>query len=96
MTQATETCLSSSMRRYVELKQALGRGFAKERRVLESIEEFMTYTGAVDWTQCIFEEWCRTSAHLSPERRRARSSRSLRRQRSPTRARPRVPPWRTG
>ena len=72
MTQATETCLSSSMRRYVELKQALGRGFAKERRVLESIEEFMTDTGAVAWTQGIFEEWCRTSAHLSPTVRRDR------------------------
>src|ERR1700686_4904513 len=72
MKRTTETCLSSSIRRYVELKQALGRGFTKERRVLETIEEFMTRTGAVEWTQSAFAQWCRTLAHLSPTVRRNR------------------------
>ena len=72
MKRTTETCLSSSIRRYVELKQALGRGFTKERRVLETIEEFMTRTGAVEWSQSAFVQWCRTLAHLSPTVRRNR------------------------
>ncbi|MDW3687800.1 tyrosine-type recombinase/integrase [Cupriavidus sp. CV2] len=70
MKHTTETCLSSSIRRYIELKQALGRDFARERRVLETIETFMIRTGATDWTQSAFEQWCRTFAHLSPTVRR--------------------------
>jgi integrase/recombinase XerD len=43
-----ESCLSSSIRRYVELKQALGRRFAIEARVLELLDAFMARAGAVE------------------------------------------------
>ncbi len=65
-----ESCLSSSIRCYVELKQALGRRFAIETRVLELLDAFMARTGAVDLTQAVFENWCKTQAHLSPTVRR--------------------------
>jgi integrase/recombinase XerD len=65
-----ESCLSSSIRRYVELKHALGRRFAIETRVLERLDAFMARTSAVDLTQAEFENWCKTQAHLSPTVRR--------------------------
>jgi integrase/recombinase XerD len=72
MKRVTETCLSPSIGRYIELKQALGRTFAGERRVLETVEEFMIGAGATDWSQNVFEQWCRTAIHLSPTVRRNR------------------------
>src|SRR5437867_1407978 len=65
-----ESCLSSSIRRYLELKQALGRSFANERRVLELLDAFMARTSAADLTQAEFEHWCKTHTHLTPTVRR--------------------------
>lgn len=65
-----QSCLSSSIRRYVELKQALGRRFTIETRVLEGLDAFMAKTCAVELTQGAFEGWCKTQAHLSPTVRR--------------------------
>jgi len=65
-----ESCLSSSICRYVELKQALGRRFAIEVRVLELLDAFMARTRAADLTAAEFENWCKTRAHLSPTVRR--------------------------
>ena len=65
-----ESCLSSSICHYIELKQALGRGFTIETRVLELLDAFMARTRSVDLTQSEFENWCKTRAHLSPTVRR--------------------------
>lgn len=65
-----ESCLSSSIHRYIELKQALGRHFVTETRLLELLDAFMVRTGAADLTEVEFEDWCRTQAHLSPTVRR--------------------------
>jgi integrase len=62
--------LLSSIRRYIELKQALGRRFAIETRVLELFDEFIARTGTAELTQAEFEDWCKTQAHLSPTVRR--------------------------
>ena len=67
-----ESFLSSSIHRYLELKQALGRDFANERRVLRHFDEFMGATGTADLTQAEFEGWCKTQLHLFPGVRRAR------------------------
>jgi integrase/recombinase XerD len=70
MKRKTSSRLSQSMGRYIELKQALGRSFAGECRVLETIEDCMIHVGASGLTQCVFEHWSRTVAHLSPTVRR--------------------------
>jgi integrase len=72
MKRMAKTSLSPSIGRYIELKHALGRGFAGERRVLESLEEFMIDTSVNTWTQSVFDQWCRTVAHLSPTVQRNR------------------------
>ncbi|MEC5409282.1 tyrosine-type recombinase/integrase [Paraburkholderia sp. MPAMCS5] len=70
MKRMNESRLSSSIGRYVELKQALGRGFARERRILETIEDSMIRVGAADLTQSLFARWCQTLVDLSPTVRR--------------------------
>jgi hypothetical protein len=72
MKTAIQSFLSSSIHRYLELKQALGRDFANERRVLLQIDEFMGATGTAELTQAEFEGWCKTQLHLSPGVRRNR------------------------
>jgi integrase len=70
MKQRTGCSLSQATNRYIELKQALGRRFSHERRVLETVEDCMIRLGARDLTQSVFEHWSRTVAHLSPTVRR--------------------------
>ena len=72
MKRKTSSCLSQSMGRYIALKQALGRSFAGESRVLETIEDCMIHVGATGLTRGVFEHWSRTVAHLSPTVRRNR------------------------
>jgi integrase/recombinase XerD len=62
--------LSSSIYRYADLMQALGRGFTNETRVLELFDAFMARTRAADLTETEFEAWCKTQARLSPTVRR--------------------------
>lgn len=71
-TTKNESCLSSSIRSYIELKQALGRQFTTERWVLEKLDQFMIAIGATDLTQPEFEGWCKTHNHLSASVRRYR------------------------
>jgi hypothetical protein len=40
------SCLGDSIDRYLKLKEALGRRFAIERRVLEQLDDFMIEAGA--------------------------------------------------
>lgn len=64
--------LSSIVRRYVDLKQALGRRFAVERRVLESLSRFVIEANAGDLTPAVFDRWCTSQSHVSPGVRHAR------------------------
>jgi integrase/recombinase XerD len=59
---------------YVALKTALGRRYAIERRVLESVATFVaTCPGAApDLTPATFQAWARTLQHLTPTVRRKR------------------------
>ena len=66
------SCLSSLIRQYVKLKQALGRDFGREGRVLAHVDQFLSKAGASDFTQTEFEGWCRTQLHLSSGVRRGR------------------------
>lgn len=54
------SCLSSLIRQYVKLKQALGRDFGREGRVLAHVDQFLSKAGASDFTQTEFEGWCGT------------------------------------
>jgi integrase/recombinase XerD len=72
MKTSTESWLSPLILRYLDLKQALGRGFAVERRVLETLGDFVANTAATDLTQSEFERWCQTQTHLTPGVRRNR------------------------
>lgn len=68
----TESWLSPLIRRYLDLKQALGRGFAIERRVLATLADFVATAAAADLTQSEFERWCKTQSHLTTGVRRNR------------------------
>lgn len=72
MSPRVESCLSSTIRRYLDLKQALGRRFAVERRVRESLDSFMAEANAIDLTPAEFDRWCNTQSHVSSGVRRAR------------------------
>ena len=54
------SCLGDSLDDYLELKKALGRRFAIERRVLEKLDDFITEMEADDLSQSEFDAWCRT------------------------------------
>lgn len=56
---------------YIELKQALGRHYDGERRVLASLDIFLATTGA-DLTADSFGCWCTTQEHLTSGVRRYR------------------------
>jgi integrase/recombinase XerD len=59
---------------YVGLKTALGRRFAVERRVLQSLDAFLWANGdrAADLTPESFSRWTQTLTHVSPTVRRKR------------------------
>ena len=61
------------MTRYLALKTALGRRYAIERRVLETLEAFLQTTGpAADLSPETFTAWAQTLQHLAPTVRRNR------------------------
>ncbi len=56
---------------HLELKIALGRGYATERRFLQSLDAYMVTDNADDLTVEVFDRRCRTRAHLKSGIRRA-------------------------
>jgi integrase/recombinase XerD len=70
MNRTFTSCLGGSIDEYLELKEALGRRFATERRVLEKLDDFIAALGASDMSQSEFDTWCRTQLHLSSTVRR--------------------------
>ena len=70
---ALPSAISPVITRYLALKTALGRGYAIERRVLETLDTFLQNTGpAADLTPEAFTAWARTLHHLTPTVRRNR------------------------
>src|SRR4030095_5324320 len=67
--------LSSTIRRYLDLKQALGRRLAVERRVLQSLDRFVIDANAADLTPAVFDRWCTAQSHVAGGVRRARMRR---------------------
>ena len=61
--------ISSTITRYVALKQALGRAFAGEKRILAHLDSFLCRAGS-DLTAESFEAWCLTLEHLTSGVRR--------------------------
>jgi integrase len=59
------SCLGGSIEEYLALKEALGRRFATERRLLEKLDAFIRARGTSDMSQTEFDAWCRTQLHLS-------------------------------
>jgi integrase/recombinase XerD len=64
--------LASIIRSYLKLKRALGRGYALEERVLQSLNKFLLATKSGVLTNTQFELWCKTFSHLTPTVRRNR------------------------
>lgn len=61
--------VSSTIARYVALKQALGRAFAGEKRILAHLDSCLCRAGS-DLTAESFEAWCLTLEHLTSGVRR--------------------------
>jgi integrase/recombinase XerD len=61
--------ISSTIARYVALKQALGRAFAAEERILAHLDSFLHRAGS-DLTAESFGAWCLTLEHLTSGVRR--------------------------
>jgi integrase/recombinase XerD len=68
---AFHSVVGPAIKRHLALKEALGRQYDGERRVLEYIDQFLTTVGA-DLTAETFAAWCRTQEHLSSGVRRYR------------------------
>ena len=65
--QARPSAIGPVITRYLALKTALGRRYAIERRVLETLETFLQTTGpAAELTPETFEAWAQTLQHLAP------------------------------
>jgi integrase/recombinase XerD len=64
--------LSAVIARYLALKIALGRGYAIERRVLETLAAFVrtAQDATADLTPATFTAWAQTLHHLTPTVRR--------------------------
>ena len=63
------SAIGPTIARYLALKQALGRKYDLERRVLTNIDAFLCATDA-DLTAESFSAWCRTRQHLASGVRR--------------------------
>ena len=65
------SALGPTATRYVALKRALGRRYDLERRVLQSVDSFLTTQGS-DLTAETFTDWCRNDESLASGVRRNR------------------------
>lgn len=63
--------LAGTIAEYVSLKQALGRGFVEERRILALLDAFLAKENS-DLEADTFSRWCQTQEHLTSGVRRHR------------------------
>jgi integrase len=61
--------IGPTIKDYVALKQALGRQFAVERKILKHLDTFLSHTGS-DLTAGTYAAWCQNLEHLSSGVRR--------------------------
>jgi len=64
------SALGPMMTRYVTLKQALGRGFARPCAVLQALDQYLMDAGMTDLTADTFAGWSTTLSRLMPGVRR--------------------------
>ena len=66
--------LAPVLKRYVDLKRALGRGFNEPTRTLQLLDRFLReqVTKGRDLNPATFQAWCQTQAHLASGVRRGR------------------------
>jgi integrase/recombinase XerD len=62
---ASHSVLYPFILRYIALKQALGRGYAREKTILLSLDRFLATAGEHDLDARNFAAWCRSKQHLS-------------------------------
>lgn len=63
------SALGPTIARYLALKEALGRHYARERAILNHLDTFL-YTAGADLTAESFIAWCHTREHLTATVRR--------------------------
>src|SRR5512135_2497468 len=73
-TRQARSILRPVIKRYLDLKRALGRSYAIEERVLESIHRFLIASSpdCPELTRDAFANWCNSELHLSSGVRRMR------------------------
>lgn len=64
--------VDTTIEEYLAHQRALGRGYALEERVLDSLSEFLTQADAADLDQSHFEGWCNLHLKLTANVRRSR------------------------
>ena len=64
--------LDDPIRRFLDHRRALGRGYATEEHILRGVRDFLLQVGADDLDEKTFEQWSARTASLSPNTRRAR------------------------
>jgi integrase/recombinase XerD len=69
-TSTTQSVLHPIISRYLELQRALGKWFDRERRILESFDQWLAETGATDLDPVNFTAWCKSKQHLASGVRR--------------------------
>ena len=69
-TSTVQSILNPIISRYLELQWALGKGFERERRILELFDQWLAKKGAVDIDQESFTDWCMSILHLASGVRR--------------------------
>jgi len=57
---------------YLAHQRALGRGYAREERVLDGLIDFLIQSNYADLDHPGFESWCNLEGHLSANGRRSR------------------------
>jgi integrase/recombinase XerD len=66
------TALDLTIDQYLQRQRSLGRGYATEERVIDSLRRFMVHAGALDLDQEIFQGWCKSHEGLTANVRRGR------------------------
>jgi integrase/recombinase XerD len=66
------TRLDVIIERYLQRQRSLGRGYANEERILNSLHTFLRKAGSADLDQKTFREWCKSHEGLTANVRRQR------------------------
>ena len=67
-----DSAFDRAIDRYLQMRRALGRGYAHEERVIDALGRFLKKGGFADLDQTVFEAWCASQDHLAANTRRNR------------------------